>query len=552
MDKLKGAKHFTKLDVRWGYNNIRIKLGDKWKAAFKTNRGLYEPTVMFFGMCNSPATFQAMMDSIFTDMIKNNYVIVYMDNILIFAKTEEELERQTKNVLLRLRENNLFLKPKKCEFHKLKIEYLGMIIEEGKMSMDPVKLGGIQNWPIPTTVKEIRAFLGFGNFYRKFIRGFSDLAKPLNDLLKKDVKFVWDNETQQAFDKLKICFTEEPVLMMPDHSKPFQIESDASKYASGAVLTQTNNNGDRHPVAFYSKMFNDTERNYEIYDRELLGIIHALGEWRHYIQGSGHTTIVYSDHKNLTSFRRAQKLSPRQARWSLFLSEHDIKLIHLPGTKMIQSDALSRRPDYIPEQDHDNENMTLLPDDLFLELVDLDLQTRIANSKKWDFDVVDAIDSLLGKGPTSIRNDLEDWRIEEKEGQRILFYKGRNYIPDDLTLRREIVQMFHDHETAGHPGEIETFNSIQTHYWWPGMRSFIKNHVKGCGICQQFKIDRNPSHPAFQPIDGSKTTCPFAHCSMDLITDLPVSNGYDCLLVIVNQGLSKGIILIPCNKTITL
>jgi hypothetical protein len=244
MRQLVGAKYYTKLDVRWGYNNIRIKKGDEWKAAFKTNRGLFEPTVMFFGMCNSPATFQAMMDDIFMGMIEGKMVIVYMDDILIFAETEEELQKRTKMVLEKLREHDLFLKAKKCEFCKTKIEYLGMIVEEGKISMDPVKLGGIRDWPIPTTVKQVRSFLGFGNFYRKFISHYSDLARPLNDLTKKDKKFEWTDECQKAFETLKARFTEEPVLLMPDHSKPFQIESDASKVATGAVLTQTDSNGD--------------------------------------------------------------------------------------------------------------------------------------------------------------------------------------------------------------------------------------------------------------------------------------------------------------------
>ena len=191
-----------------GIQQHRIREGDEWKAAFKTNQGLFEPTVMFFGMCNSPAML---------------------------------------------------------------------------------------------------------NFYRKFIPGFSTLAAPLNALLKKDTAFQWTEETQQSFDTLKQKLTSSPVLMMPDQTQPFQIECDASKYASGAVLTQQDNNGDRHPVAFLSKTFTETERNYEIYDRELLAIIRALEEWRHYIQGSGHTTIIYSDHQNLTYFRSAQKLNRRQA-----------------------------------------------------------------------------------------------------------------------------------------------------------------------------------------------------------------------------------------------
>ena len=287
---------------------------------------------MFFGMCNSPATFRSMMDKIFVTMIKGKLVIIYMDNILIFAKTKEELKQITNLVLEKLRENNLFLKAKKCIFEKTKIKYLGMIIEEGRISMDPIKLVGIRKWPVPTTVKQVCSFLGFGNFYQKFISHYSDLAKPLTDLTKKDRKFEWTEGCQQAFDNLKKWFMEEPVLLMPDHNQPFQIESDASKVATGAVLTQLDSNGDRHPVVFLSQTFTNTERWYKIYDWKLLGIIWALKKWQHYLQGSGHMTTVFSNHKNLTYFRTAQKLNDRQARWSLYLSEFDIKLIHLPGT----------------------------------------------------------------------------------------------------------------------------------------------------------------------------------------------------------------------------
>jgi transposase InsO family protein len=550
-DKLKGAKYFTKLDVRWGYNNVRIKDGDQWKAAFKTNKGLFEPTVMFFGMCNSPATFQSMMDDIFQDLTDEGIVIIYMDDIFLYAEDQETLKKNTKRVLQRLKENDLYLKPKKCEFHKTRIEWLGMIIEEGKISMDSGKLKGIQDWPVPTTVKQVRGFLGFGNFYRRFIKHFSEVAKPLNDLLKKDRKFEWTKECQDSFDELKKRFTEEPVILMPDHTKPFQIECDASKYASGAVLTQLDSNGDRHPCAFISKTFSPTERNYEIYDRELLALIRALEEWRHYIQGSAHTTTVYSDHKNLTFYREARKLNRRQARWSLYLSEFDVKLVHMAGNKMIQSDALSRRPDFVPDEDTDNEDIVMLPENLFINLLDLDLQKRIANCDNLDKDATDALAFILQDNPMMLRNDLDDWRVEDVDGKKILFYRGRNYIPMDTELRRDITRMFHDHETAGHPGELETFNAIRQHYWWPGLRTFVKNYVRGCGPCQQFKIDRSPSKPSFYPTEGSTSTRPFAYCSMDFITDLPLADGFDSILVVVDQGLTKGVILLACQKTIT-
>jgi hypothetical protein len=344
---------------------------------------------------------------------------------------------------------------------------------------------------------------------------------------------------------------EEPVLMMPDKTKPFQIESDASKYATGAVLTQLDSNGDRHPISFISKSLSPTERNYDIYDRELLGIIRALEEWRHYIQGSPHTTIVFSDHKNLTYYREAKKLNRRQARWSLYLSEFDIKLVHQPGHKMVQSDALSRRPDLCPDEDTDNEDIVMLPDNMFLNLIDMDLQEKIAMSEDLDGEAAEALKLLLEKAPSSMTIGLENWKIENLNGRNILFYKGKNYIPRNMELRQEIIRNFHDHETAGHPGELGTCKAVRQHYWWPGLRTFVKNYIQGCGVCQQFKINRAPSKPTYIPTEGARSTRPFANCSMDLITDLPEADGYDSILVVVDQGLLKGVILVPCNKTLT-
>jgi RNase H-like domain found in reverse transcriptase/Integrase zinc binding domain len=309
-------------------------------------------------------------------------------------------------------------------------------------------------------------------------------------------------------------------------------------------------NRDRHPVAFLSKTFMETKRKYEIYNRELLGIIRALKEWRHYMQGFGHTTIVYSDHKNLTYFQTAQKFNDRQARWSLYLSGFDLKLIHLPGTKMVQSDALSWRPDYGMDEQME-EDKVVLPDNLFINLLDTELQERILNGKELDLDVKNAIETLMEEGPTSLKNNLQDWKIEEIDGRKMIFFKGKNYIPKDLELRQDIVKMYHDHETAGHPGGLGTYNGIRQNYWWPWLWTFMKNYVQGCGTCQQFKINRSPSNPAYVVIEGANNTRPFAKCSMDLIMDLLLVEEYDAILVVVDQGLLKGVILCPCAKTIT-
>ncbi|KAF8657291.1 hypothetical protein AX16_002256 [Volvariella volvacea WC 439] len=238
VDKLKEAKYFTKLDLQWGYNNVQIKKGDEWKAAFKTNKGLFEPTVLFFGLCNAPATFQQMMNNILKDMIDEGILVVYMDDILLFAKDKTILWKNTICLLKRLIEHDLFLKPEKCSFEQEEIEFLGMIIKEGQVKMDQRKLEGIQQWPKPKNVKEVHTFLGFCNFYRRFITHYAEVAKPLHNLTKKDLPFQWGPEQQNAFKTLKNLFLSKPILLAPDTTKPFLIETDASKVATGGVLKQ--------------------------------------------------------------------------------------------------------------------------------------------------------------------------------------------------------------------------------------------------------------------------------------------------------------------------
>ena len=285
--RLKGAQYFTKLDVHWGYNNVRIKDGDEWKAAFRTNRGLFELLVMYFGLTNSPATFQTMMNKIFHDLIMQGVVCVYMDDILIFTNSLEEHRCITTLVLQRLRDHKLYLRHDKCEFEKTCIEYLGVIISHDRVEMDPAKIAGVVEWPIPQSRKDVQSFVGFVNFYRRFIEDFSDHARPLFDLTKKDVPFKWEAAEQEAFDKLKGIVTSAPVLILADEDSPYRVEADGSGVATGAVLSQlSKEDGNWHPVAFMSKSLSAVERNYEIYDIEMLTIIRALKEWRHHLEGA--------------------------------------------------------------------------------------------------------------------------------------------------------------------------------------------------------------------------------------------------------------------------
>jgi len=257
--RLRDAKYFTKVDVRSGYNNILIHPDDRWKAAFTTQWGLFQPKVMFFGLCNSPATFQDYMNRTFAAEINEGWVVIYMDDILIFSDNLEEHRDRTRRILEILRKEKLFLKPSKCIFDAEEVEFLGMIIRPGHVAMDPAKLKGITEWEPPKTVKEVRSFLGFCNFYRHFISRYSDIARPLIDLTKKLVKFEWTNACREAFQKLKECFTSEPVLRNPDPTRPFAIATDASLVATGAVLLQTDENGAYHPCGYLSQSFNPAE-----------------------------------------------------------------------------------------------------------------------------------------------------------------------------------------------------------------------------------------------------------------------------------------------------
>jgi len=314
---------------------------DHWKAAFTTSFGLFEPKVMFFGLCNSPATFQAYMNQTFQKEITEGWMIVYMDDILIFSKTLEENQKRTCCVLKIILKETLFLKPKKCTFDAQEVNYLSMIICPGQVAMDPTKLSGISQWQIPSSVKEVQSFLGFCNFYHHFISHYSDLAQPLINLMKKDDVFAWTQACTDSFEKLKQCFLSEPVLRNPDPSRQFTLATDASLIATGAVLLQTDENGAYHPCGYLSQSFNPTERNYQIYDCELLAIICALKVWRHYLEGNPHPVIVFTDHKNLLYFRSAQNLTHCQARWQLTLNKFDLELHHVPGTKLTAPDALS-------------------------------------------------------------------------------------------------------------------------------------------------------------------------------------------------------------------
>jgi hypothetical protein len=359
---LSGARIFTKLDVWDGYNNIQINEGDEHKAMFKTKYSLFKPLVMFFGLKNSPATFQNMINYEYWDTIdywnaRGTAICIYMDDIAIATTTNLEDHIQAVLAVFKVAEHlDLYFKPEKCTFHAPRMDYLGVILEKGITRMDPIKIAGIKNWPTPTKVKDIRSFLGFCNFYWPFIRGFTHIARPLNELTCKDTEWIWTKRHQKAFDKLRNRVTSEPVLAHPELDKQFELEVNASGFTIGAVLLQKKEDGKRHPIAYFSKTLNEAQRNYDVADLELLAVVMSLDNWRSFLAGSPHKVIVYSDHQNLLYWKEPHKISRQVAREVLRLSKYNIEICHIKGIANGCADALSKRPDY-DQGTEDNTNI---------------------------------------------------------------------------------------------------------------------------------------------------------------------------------------------------
>ena len=297
--------------------------------------------------------------------------------------------------------------------------------------MDPIKLNGIAQWPIPFKVKDIHLFLGFANFYWRFIPNYSTIAHPLIDLTKKNLPWNWTPFQQQAFDHLKCLFLLQPILHIPNLSSPFAIATDTSKYTSGAILLPTDLNSEWHPCLYLSQSFSPAERNYDIYDRELLVVIHALETWRHYLHGSPFPIQVFTDHKNLIYFCKPQALNHYQACWLLDLADFDLTMIHVPESQLVGPDAHSCHPDLLPSATPENEGVTLLPPSLFVNFINMSLSHHVQFSSTSNPLILQALQSMNGSIPPTFHSCLSDWQYAEG----ILTYKGHVYVPSDPSNR---------------------------------------------------------------------------------------------------------------------
>jgi hypothetical protein len=302
---------------------------------------------------------------------------------------------------------------------------------------------------------------------------------------------------------------------MPDPTKPQKIETDASDYAYGAILSQLEEDGKWHPVAYLLKSFSPAERNYNIYDKELKAIIGALEAWRHYLKGATYTIEIWTDHKNLEYFKHTHQLSRRQARWAQYLTRFDYNLIHKPGAKN-KADSLSRRVDHKEGVKDDNKDSVVLPPEKFSNPLrrgttienyritksirsristivklegDTEIKEKIKQSQEWDDEVIEAFDTIKENGSRSLLKGLQEWNLDNS----LILFRDKIYVPKDNNLRREVVQSCHNPISMGHPGWYKTLEIVQRNFWWPGMSNFVKNYIEGCSTCQESK---NITHPS--------------------------------------------------------
>jgi transposase InsO family protein len=574
------ARVFTKLDLTAAFHQIRMARGHEWKTAFRTRFGLFEFNVMPFGLTNAPATFQNFINEVLGLDILDVFCNVYVDDILIFSEDPAQHVEHVREVLRRLHAAGLRADINKCEFNVSQVRFLGLILHAatadtpGTVSIDPRKVEAITNWKRPTTVRGLREFLGLGNFLRPFIRGYARIAAPLFALTGKgaNVTLPWaaDSAEERAFQRVKRRVARGPVLQQFNPEQPITVVTDASDTAVGAVMLQPDQAGRMHPTAYFSKKHDPAERNYDIHDKELLGVYRAAREWSSELRGSPHPVNFLSDHKNLLFFARKQALTSRQIRWEIELSQINYRIAYIPG-KTCCADPLSRRDQDDCQKERDADRVrTLLPpdqwvamdqDNLPIRLRPIRVSQMVMPTERAEKLLRDAYAHLEEGDPllqarqaleTGVRRagnlPLSDLCIDDglvwvmdADGRRV-------WIPENEELRGEILRLFHSTGPAAHPGSKRTYWAMRRSVFWPRMYGDAKRYARNCAACVAAKPSRE-TQGYLRPLPTAETR--WRDISMDFMTDLPVSQFGNSSVWVVVDRLTKQCHLIPLKSMAT-
>ncbi|GKB20453.1 ty3-gypsy retrotransposon protein [Tanacetum coccineum] len=500
LDELHGATIFSKIDLRSGYHQIRVAKEDIHKTAFRTTDGHYEFLVMPFGLTNAPSTFQSAMNDIFRPVLRK-FVLVFFDDILVYSPTEEAHFKHLQHVLETLHKNAFHAKPSKCTFGVQRLAFLGHIISAQGVEPEPEKIEAIQSWPKPRSMTTLRAFLGLTGYYRRFVKGYANVASPLTDILRQE-KFSWSDAAHNAFLQLKSDMANMITLALPNFKEEFEVTTDASGTAIGAVLSQKNN-----PIAFFSKKLCPTMQNQSTYTKELFAITEAVKKWRQYLLG--HHFYIYTDHHSLKHILTQAIQTPEQQKWLTKLMGYDFEVRFKPGKENVVADSLSRI-------EHPSLFAISFPQATWLS----EIKTYFADNK----DGKEMVHSILTNKSSfpyhEVRNGL-------------VFIKGRIFVPPLNDIRQRLLGEYHATPLGGHGGITATIKRIAADFAWLGLKRDVTKFVRECTVCQTTKPDNHKPYGLIQPLpipDG-----PWMDVSMDFITNLPTSKGKVAIWVIVDR-----------------
>ena len=502
------------------------------KTAFRCRYGHYEYTVLPFGLTNAPATFQGLMHAILMPYL-DDFVLVYLDDILIFSRTLEDHKRHVAMVLDRLREHQLYAKLSKCEFGKDTMEFLGHIVSSKGLAVDPKKITTIQEWPPPANIHDLRAFLGLANYYRRFVENYSKKTLPLTRMLKKGAAVNMGEEEMAAFLAVKESLTTAPVLAVADPQLGYRIVTDASDFAIGAILLQDQGQGFQ-PIAYESRKLQPAELRRSVYEKEMLAVLHSLQAWRCYVDGR--PIEMVTDHESLKWLLTQKELDRQQAKWIQFLSRFNIDIVYNPG-RVNPADALSRHPAHrlaavslvqtAPELLE--EFAAAYEADPLYSTAGVPSSSRIGSQ------------TPSATGPPGCRKQGHLWYKEVQGTHRVC-------VPDRQVLKHLVIRESHDVPVGGHFGIDKTIQRVEQTFTWPGMTADIREYVRTCDSCQRSKPVVGKTRGLIRPLPVPADR--WDEVSLDFVTGLPrTPSGHDAVLVVVDR-FTKWAYFIPTQTTV--
>lgn len=592
--RLSGCVVFSKLDLTSGYHQLRLRESDIPLTGFVTPLGHFEWVVMPFGEKNAPGSFAQLMSQLVLRDLVHSFVIVFQDDILIASRDEQEHVGHVRQVLERLIQHRLWIKPEKCEWAVHEVDFLGHRIRSTSSgaSIEPCqsKVEAVMEWPVPTCTSDLRSFLGLANFYRSFVQDFSSIAVPLTALTAHRVKFEWKEEHQAAFQSLKMALCNAPALLAVNDSRPFVLHCDASGFAVGAVLSQCDDTGKLRPVGFFSRKLTDTQLRWDVYEREIYSVVAAMEHWFMHLKGTVVPVRVYTDHRSLEELT-VQLLRPKLARWLTVLSGFNFEVVWVPAEENQAADALSRRPDHdsgsecrkitqtlVAQELHFNSGNNLGPGVPLTPLeraaacpVAIERSSRVNQQLPASGSMLPAVGGAIlnaitvsGSVAPLLHRVREAYQLD-KHCKDILVDPGAHgclledgllvtedthalWVPNYQALRQDILREAHDTPTSGHMGVAKTLARLREVFHWPGMHADVVAYVASCVPCQRNKPLNQLPAGLLKPLPivgkGDMIT-------IDFVGELPRSKrGFDYIMVVVDK-MSKRAYYEPCRTSIT-